>query len=233
MNSIQKMSGLEALVLTACLSTTKDKSLHYLDTPPHLSRREALSQLFQDAVKETVEEIDPSLKDQKVALLHKSFTLIENSIQASPYSWLGRVRSIFSYFFPNPENAYLLEKIRTSRENLGFSSLPFVSSDLEALCQFMEEFPILFGTQADVMKGHEIIDLFQVSQRIWNSKNVQQEAPEKRYEIYRDLMEEDTIGTHLLFEESETEPSFLQTLQEKMGTDLNRKDHIRPRVSTH
>ena len=74
------------------------------------------------------------------------------------------------------------------------------------------------------MKGAEIDDVICVAERIWESANVQTLSPDKRYDAFAELMTEDVIGSHMVYEEDETvRKTLFKTIQDRIGSALKER----------
>ncbi len=204
------LTPIEQLALAACQSTTREGLVSYLHSVPGSGTpTEKMRHIFKRAMEATRQEMTPTIE--------RSIRVI---LAANDSSWGTWFWSCLGY---KPELETIRWDLITKIANRPAIGAP--ASHLGALCQFMREFPRRFGATPDAMKGAEIADVLCVSKRIWSSANVQ--GAEDKYAAYADLMEEDAIGSHLLFEEGGERPSLLAEIEAKAGSELER------RVSTH
>ncbi len=203
------LTPVERLALAACQSTTREGLVSYLrsvegeGTPAEKMRR-----IFDGVVSMNMDVRDLGIGKRFVQIIR----------EAKDSSWGTWFMSCLGH---KPE----LETVQEELPKYYYVNMRAPSSHLEALCQFMKEFPQHLGATPDAMKGNEIADVLCVSERIWHSENVQS-APDK-YAAYVDLMQEDAIGSHLLFEEEGYDTSLLNEIERKAGSPLE------GRVSTH
>ncbi len=113
---------------------------------------------------------------------------------------------------------------------------PEINSAKSAFTVFMLEFEDIFHTKPKLMTTSEKKLMEEISNRIWNSPEVQQSGIPP-YEVYKQLMAKYYSGSHFHFEEKPNEKPILDVLKEKVGykddkKDLG-KDQLAARVSSH
>jgi hypothetical protein len=112
-----------------------------------------------------------------------------------------------------------------------------ISNSKNAYKRFILEFNEIFGTDPKKMSAPEKRLIEVISERIWNSENIQEKvSAADKYAEYRDLMAKYYKGAHFNFI-LENEESILSTLKEKVGYTADKqdlgKDQLAARVSSH
>jgi hypothetical protein len=139
-------------------------------------------------------------------------------------------KKLMSDFFGNKK----LFSRDTASSNTYEAIIPLPHNYLNAFYRFLLEFKET-NPKAPEMNQLEKNMLLSISNRIWNSKNIQSSS--NRYAEYKILMTHFYSGSHFLFEESPKTKTLLAQLKQKNGfvddtNDLGR-ENLASRVSTH
>lgn len=214
------MNSLEKLVLTACQSSTNEGIWgHFLNEGKKNFQEQSLflKEIVENAIKNYTSKEDKKIIDRSISIIQEA---VENSnkslfqsIQNILFTCLGRST-------PH-QNQQILTFLSTKLDKHAYPTPE--GSHLESLAYFMSQFQSRFGKKPDAMKGAEIHDLFSLSERIWNSANVQ--LSNDKYQAYANLMEEDVIGSHLLIEEIPGQPTLLDTIKGKTQLETRQSTH--------
>lgn len=98
-----------------------------------------------------------------------------------------------------------------------------IENESHARCHFSLRFKTLFGCHPKALIKKEAILVHTISNRIWNSANVQSQVGPEKYNTYERLMSEFYSGTHMLFEENDDE-SVLTELERQIGHGIEVRD---------
>ena len=219
------MTPLETLTVATIQSITRSGLISYLEETG-TSPAKALQDLMKDA-KQQLRSLQGEQRQAAERLMKRSIAIMKTALSEEQHSLLNTTHAVFNAFLDDALGKTVAEKLITTLENdepkISEALFHEPSSHLEALCQFMYDFEDNFNIYPDPLKGAEIDDLILISERVWDSANVQELSSEKQYEKYAELMSEDMIGSHILIEEDTDDKSLFNTLEKKIGSALKHR----------
>lgn len=233
------MNNLENLTIATIQSGSKEGLISYLNELP--GNETALTKI-QNIV--TIALNDRNVQTSRQSLVKRSARIMTQSLVAQRDSRWNQICAVFSRCIFGSSQQDELQPIINHLINVYLNNPPNqeppISNHLEALEHLMSEFEQHFGVKHNALKGAEICDLLSVSERIWDSGNVQDKATDARIGEYIRLMSEEFIGSHMLFEEAPGQTTLINTIGARVGgvDEQNApykkiSDHLEWRDSSH